>query len=190
MERTPSQPFILAAVWVLLGLAVGLHFPDIDNRLWPLIPLWLLRHRSILTHGMMGSLFLFRLARRRESANAALRLFAAGVTLAVAVHLCFDFFPRGWTGFALIHIPVYGWTTALFSQTWLLLSILACLSLGLLMLRSVFELLLGVGCLVLSFLISAAEEGHTAPKAFMLLALCVLLTMAVARQVRRVARRA
>jgi hypothetical protein len=145
MERAMSQPFILAAAWLLLGLAVGLHFPDVDNRLLPLIPSWLLLHRSILTHGMLASLLLFRLVRRRQGASPSLRLFAVGVSLAIAVHLCFDFFPRGWTGFALIHVPVYGRTTGLFSQAWVLLSILACLYLGLLLLRNVLELLLGVG---------------------------------------------
>jgi MYXO-CTERM domain-containing protein len=185
-----SQPFIIAAAWLLLGLAVGLHFPDIDNRLLSLIPSWLLLHRSILTHGMLVSLLLLRLVRRREGAAPSLRLFAVGVSLAVAVHLCFDFFPRGWTGFALIHVPVYGRTTALFSQAWVLVSILACLYLGLLLLRNVLELLLGVVGLVVSFLVSVAEDGSAAPKAFMLLALAALVTAVIARRSRGAARRA
>ena len=183
-----SQPFILAAAWLLLGLAVGLHLPDIDNRLLPLVPSWLLLHRSILTHGVLASLLLFRLVRRREGAAPSLRLFAVGVSLAVAVHLCFDFFPRGWTGFALIHVPVYGRTTAVFSQTWLLLSILACLYLGFLLVRNVLELLLGVGCLAVSLLVSAAEDGRAATRAFVLLALAALVTTVFARRVRKAAR--
>jgi len=188
MERATSQPFILAAAWLLLGLAVGLKLPDIDSRLPSLLPTWLLLHRSILTHGMLVSLLLFRLARRRRGAAPSLRLFAVGLSLAVAVHLCFDFFPRGWTGFALIHVPVYGRTTAAFSQTWLLLSIPACLYLGFLLVRNVLELLLGVGCLALSLLVSAAEDGRAAPRAFVLLALASLATTVFARRVRKAAR--
>lgn len=190
MERAVSQPFILAAAWLLLGTVVGLHFPDVDKRFLPLIPSCLLLHRSILTHGMLVSLLLFRLARRREGAAPSLRLFVVGVSLAVAVHLCFDFFPRGWTGFALIHVPVYGRTSALFSQAWILLSIPACLYLGLLLLRNVLELLLGGGCLALAVLVSAAEDGRAAPQAFMLLALSAVVTVVAARRVRRAARRA
>ncbi len=185
-----SQPFIIAAAWLLLGLAVGLHLPDIDHRLLSVVPTWLLLHRSILTHGMLVPLLLFWPARRREGAAPSLRLFAVGLSLAVAVHLCFDFFPLGWTGFALIHVPVYGRTTALFSQAWVLLSILACLHLGLLLSRNVLELLLGAAVLALSFLVSAAEDGRAASKAFVLLALATLVTVVVARRSRGAAQRA
>src|SRR5215208_5679273 len=126
-ERSTPRHFILAAAWILLGLAIGLHFPDIDSRLNRLIPSWLLLHRSILTHGMIASLLLFWLLRKRGGAAPSPRLFAIGVSLAVAVHLCFEFFPRGWAGFALIHVPVYGRTTALFSQSWVMLRIVVCL---------------------------------------------------------------
>src|SRR5215207_7160858 len=160
MERATSQPFILAAAWLLLGLAVGLKLPDIDSRLPSLVPSWLLLHRSILTHGMLVSLLLFRLARRRRGAAPSLRLFAVGLSLAVAVHLCFDFFPRGWTGFALIHVPVYGRTTAPFSQSWVMLSIVVCLYLGFLLVKNIAELMLGFGNLIISFAVSAVENGR------------------------------
>ena len=129
-EQVLPRHYIFGAAWLLLGLVVGLHFPDIDNRLQGLIPSWLLLHRSILTHGLLAPLLLFWLARRRGDAVPSFRLFAVGLSLAFAVHLCFDFFPRGWVGFALIHIPVYGRTTALFSQSWIILSIVVCLYVG------------------------------------------------------------
>lgn len=185
-ERSTPQPFILAAAWVLLGLAIGLHFPDIDSRLNRLIPSWLLLHRSILTHGMIASLLLFWLLRKRGAAPA-LRLFALGVSLAVAVHLCFDFFPRGWAGFALIHVPVYGRTTALFSQSWVMLSIVVCLYLGFLLVKNMAELMLGFGNLIISFAVSAVENGRAILSAFILLALALVVTIIFARQARKAA---
>ena len=172
-----------------MGLVVGLHFPDIDNRLQWLIPTRVLLHRSILTHGLMAPLMLFWVIRSRGDAapSPSPRLFVIGVSLAVAVHLCFDFFPRGWIGFALIHIPVYGRTTALFSQAWIILSLILCLYVAFLPVRNVVELALGVGNLIISFAVSAAEDGRSAHLAFMLLALAIIVTIVAARQTRQVA---
>jgi len=90
-ERTSHQNVILAAALVLLGLVLGLRFPDIDSRLkW--LPSRLLLHRSILTHGLIASLLLFWLLRKRRDKTTPLRLFVIGMSLAVAVHLCFDAF--------------------------------------------------------------------------------------------------
>jgi hypothetical protein len=188
-ERSTSHHFILAAAWVLLGLAVGLHFPDIDGRFKRLIPPSLLSHRSILTHGMIASLLLFLLIRRRVGEATPLRLFAVGFSPAVAVHLCFDFFPKGWSGFALIHIPFYGWTTAFFSQAWIMLSIVACLCLGFLLVKNIVELVLGVVNLIISFAVSAVENGRDVLPAFTLLALATLVTIVVVRQTRKAAAR-
>ena len=41
----------------------------------------------------------------------------------VAVHLSFDLFPKGWSGFALISVPGYGWTAPWFSGAWIAISI-------------------------------------------------------------------
>ena len=169
---TPSpQPYILLAAWLLLGMAVGLHFPDIDNRFQWLIPSRLLLHRSILTHGMVVPLLLYWLIGRWRGAAPSLRTFAVGASLAIAVHLCFDFFPRAWVGFSLIHVPVYGRTTALFSQAWVLLSVVTCLYLGILLMRNTAELALGVGSQLISFAVSVAENGSAALPPFILLAL-------------------
>lgn len=184
--QTTPQNVILTAAWMLLGLVIGLHFPDVDGerRLGRLIPSLLLLHRSILTHGVLISLLLFRLIRRRGGAAPALRPFAVGFSLAVAVHLCFDFFPKGWSGFALIHVPFYGWTNALFSQTWIMLSVVVCLYLGLLLLKNVAELVLGIGTLIISFAVSAVENGRAVLSAFILLAVATCVTAIVARRMR------
>lgn len=136
---------------------------------------------------MLASVLLFWMARGR--ASSSLRLFAVGVSLAVAVHLCFDFFPRGWTGFALIHVPVYGKTTALFSQSWIILSIAACLYLGFLLLKNIAELMLGFGSLIISFAVAAAEEGRAILSAFLLLALITIGTIIIVRQAQKAAAR-
>jgi predicted signal transduction protein with EAL and GGDEF domain len=181
-ERVSPRYYIFGVAWLLLGLVLGLHLPDIDNRLQGLIPSWLLLHRSILTHGCLLSLLLFWPARRREGAEPSFRLFALGLSLALAVHLCFDFFPRGWVGFALIHVPVYGRTTALFSQVWLILSVVACLYVGFRLVRNVLEFTLGVGGLIISFIISAVENRYAVFSAFMLLAFATVMTIVMSRR--------
>lgn len=134
-------------------------------------------------------MLLFWLIRRRGDAVPSLRLFAIGGSLALAVHLCFDFFPRGWVGFALIHIPVYGRTTALFSQTWIILSIGICLYVAFLMVRNIIELVLSIGNLIISFIVSAVEDSRAALLALMLLALATVVTTVMARQARTAAAR-
>jgi hypothetical protein len=164
-----------------LGLVVGLHFPNIDSRLRWLAPSWLLLHRSILTHGPFVSLLLFRLARKRGDTGQSLRMFAIGATIALAVHFCFDFFPRGWVGFALIHVPVYGRTSALFSQAWIIVSIVTCLYVGLRLVRRVIEAVLGAGGLIISFVISALEGGEAIMSALLLLLFATAITIGVSR---------
>ncbi|HEX7175709.1 MAG TPA: hypothetical protein VF240_10660 [Pyrinomonadaceae bacterium] len=189
-ERALPQHYIVGATWLLLGLVVGLHFPDVDLRLQGLIPSRVLLHRSILTHGLIASVMLFWLIRSRRDAVPAHRLFVVGVSLAVAVHLCFDFFPRGWSGFALIHIPIYGRTTALFSQSWLILSIILCLYVAFLLVRNIIELALSIGHLLISLTVSAVKNKHpTTHLAVMLLALAVIVTVLMAHRVRKVAAR-
>jgi hypothetical protein len=154
-ERSLFHHYIFRIPWLLLGLALGLHFPDIDSRFQLS---GVLLHRSILTHGLLLSLLLFWLIKRRRDTRPSLRLFVIGVNLAVAVHLCFDFFPHAWIGFALIHIPLYGWTSPLFSQTWIILSMVVCLCLAFVLARNFAEFLLSIVILIISFGISAGEN--------------------------------
>ena len=104
---------------LLTGVSLSYWFPDFDQDTTALV------HRSIVTHGLLVPLILYvALGSRRSPAPA--RLFVAGAALAVAVHLSFDLFPRGWTGFALIHLPAYGWTPPLVSWGWIAISIIVC----------------------------------------------------------------
>ena len=109
---------LLGLALFVVGLAVGEGFPDIDQRTD------LLLHRSILTHGPLVPGFLFVVA--INSRSVPWRRFVMGASLGFAIHLAFDLFPRGWSGYALISLPGYGWTPVALSQAWIGLSMVAC----------------------------------------------------------------
>ena len=104
---------------LLAGMTFGDWLPDFDQDTTVLV------HRSIVTHGFFVPLILYVALGSRKSPAPA-RLFVTGAALAVAVHLSFDLFPKGWSGFALIHLPAYGWTPALVSWGWIAISIIVC----------------------------------------------------------------
>jgi|SRR5947209_1492696 len=181
--QNPTRHYAFALAWLLLGTVIGLHFPDLDTRFQWLIPSWALLHRSILTHGLIISSLLFWLTRKYIANKPSFRLFVMGLSLAFAVHLCFDFFPRGWVGFALIHIPLYGRATAFSSQAWIILSIVTCLYLAFLMVQNIVEFALSVGCLAMSFCISAFENRGAILLALTLLALSTITVIVTMRRV-------
>ena len=111
-RKTP----LIALLLLLIGLALGEWFPDVDQRLDFLV------HRSVFTHGLIAPLMLYLIAAANQR-SAAMRLFAAGFSGGVAVHLAFDLFPRGWYMHALIHVPPIGWTWPVASWLWIALSI-------------------------------------------------------------------
>lgn len=158
--------------WILIGAIIGLKFADLDQRL----PF--LEHRSILTHnGLLVLLLFWWTQRQSEPQRTADRLCGIGFCVANAVHLSFDLFPRRWSGPALIHVPAYGETSALFSQVWLFLSVCLCLWLALRAIRSRQELLVGLGCLAGAYWIAGLAEGHIAMEAFVTLLLAVVLVL-------------
>jgi len=89
--------YLFAFVLLGVGLAVGNWFPDIDQ------DTGLLLHRSIVTHGPLVPLIAVAIA--ATSRTILLRWFALGLVVGFAVHLSFDLFPKGWSGFALISVP-------------------------------------------------------------------------------------
>lgn len=166
-----------AIPWLLIGAIAGLKFADIDQSL----PF--LTHRSILTHSCLLALLLFWWAQRQPGQQrTAGRLTAIGFSLANAVHLSFDLFPRAWRLHALIHIPGYGWTSPLFSWVWLSGSLFLCLWLALQWMLSKRELLLGLGCLALAFSVAAFAERSIAVSAFFALLLAGLGAFALPRR--------
>lgn len=106
----------------VIGAFIGLKLPDFDQSFYwrPLIV-----HRSLLTHSALLPLILFFTLKGHvigKKADPRLRLPLLGFLLATAVHLCFDLFPYRWSGYALVHIPLFGWvgawTSALLPFCW------------------------------------------------------------------------
>ena len=113
---------VLTALWTIAALVagawLGLKFPDVDQRTDLLV------HRSIVTHGPLIPLVLFLVLRNVR--RPPIRLFPMYVCLGFVVHMGFDLFPAGWSGHALISIPVYGWLPGWVSILWLAGSVLLC----------------------------------------------------------------
>ena len=130
--------FFLTVISLVAGLTLGEWFPDIDQRFD------FLTHRSILTHGLIVPLLLYSTVSGLKAAPP--RLFVSGISLGSAIHLGFDLFPRAWQGFALIHVPLLGWSHPIFSWLWIAVSIICCLYLSIRLARNAIEvnaLLLG-----------------------------------------------
>ena len=119
----------IALLALLVGLALGERFPDVDQHTGILV------HRSVFTHGPLLPLLLFLLTSGIK-APVPIRMFALGFSVAVAVRLCFDLFPKAWHGYALIHVPAIGWTFPAISWAWIALSIICCLYLALRMVKN------------------------------------------------------
>lgn len=146
---------------LLLALLLGLNLPDFDQQLS------FLTHRSIITHGFLIPLGIFLAVQKEESASS--RFLAIGFSLATAVHLCFDLFPRAWTGFALIHIPFWGRSGALFSWLWISVSIIICLYLVFILIKTLADTLLTLGSLLLGFIFYASTQSGFLAALFALL---------------------
>jgi len=99
----------------------------------------------------------------------------------IAVHLCFDLFPRGWSGFALISVPTIGWTAPWFSWIWIALSTIVCTYLAMCLVRGVLD----GGVFVVSVIgtFGYAAEGENAfwrPIAVLAVAVCISLALSIA----------
>ncbi len=112
------------------------------------------------------------------------RWFALGVTLAFAIHLSFDLFPRSWSGFALISVPSYGWTPSWFSWTWIAVSTVACTYLALKLVRGALDGSLFLLSLVLAFgFIAMSEDAFWRPVVALTAAIAIPLTLIVRRAI-------
>ncbi len=110
---------VVGLLALLAGVILGGWLPDFDQDTAALV------HRSIVTHGPLVPLLLY-VALGSRGIPAPARLFVTGTALAVAVHLCFDLFPKGWLGYALIHVPTIGWAPPILSWGWIAISIILC----------------------------------------------------------------
>ena len=160
--------YVFGLVALLAGLIAGNWFPDIDQKTG------LLLHRSIVTHGALVPLIVFAAASGTRTIQ--LRWFALGVTLGVAVHLSFDLFPSGWSGFALISVPGYGWTPPWFSWTWIAVSTVACTYPAARLVRSGLDGSLFILSLILAFgYIATGEDAFWWPVVALTVATAIAL---------------
>ena len=142
--------YVIGLVVMVLGVVAGLEFPDIDQSIG------LVLHRSILTHGPLVPLVVFAAASGDHS--LPVRWLGIGVCLGVAVHLGFDLFPEGWSGYALISVPGYGRTPMVFSWAWIALSMTACVYMAARLSRNRGEAVLLVAALAGTFWWAALGE--------------------------------
>jgi hypothetical protein len=147
--------YVFGMLMLLVGVVAGLTLPDLDLR-WDF-----LGHRSIITHSFLVPLLLFVLARQQE--HITTRLLAAGFSVALAVHLSFDLFPRMWTGYALIYIPGYGRANPEFSQIWTAVNIVICMYLALVLVNSLFELIGVIVGVVATFSLHVVQTSIFVP---------------------------
>ena len=147
----------MALVWQPLSLIalaasvyIGLKFPDVDQRVGFLL------HRSIITHGPLLPLVAFAFA---LGENPVQRRLGTGIGIGFAVHMAFDLFPRGWQGYALISLPVYGWTPSVFSWVWISATMLVCFSLAIKLCRNAMDVVILLVATIATFAFVAPGEN-------------------------------
>lgn len=154
-------------ILLLLALSLGLNLPDLDQQIPFLI------HRSIITHGFLIPAAVFWAVHKDKKASS--RFLSMGFNLAVATHLCFDLFPQAWRGFALIHIPIWGRSSALFSWLWISLSVIVCLYLTFILIRTFMDALLVLASLGVAFTFYASSQPTVGPPLLALLIAAVIV---------------
>jgi hypothetical protein len=164
-------------ILLLLSLLLGLNLPDLDHQIQFLV------HRSMITHGFLIPLGLFLLVYKDKTASP--RFLSMGFSLATVTHLCFDLFPRAWVGFALIHVPFWGRSTPIFSWIWLSVSIVICLYLTFVLIKTLLDIVMALGSLGLAFSFYASTQPVFWP-AFIALLLAVGLTLALPANCREI----
>jgi hypothetical protein len=167
MERRNTVS-VRTFIAIVVGLAIGLWLADVD-RTFPF-----LRHRSIVTHGIVLVGLLYLLLRNNE--ERWVRSGIASLALGMAVHLSFDLFPRAWQGLALITVPLVGVTGATFSMLWLATNLLACVYFALWLLEKRTEAVVAFGGMVVGFSIAATRETSVIPALIVLMAAIVVAT--------------
>lgn len=164
-------------ILLLLALLLGLNLPDLDHQIQFLV------HRSMITHGFLIPLGVFLLVYKDKTASP--RFLSMGFSLAAVTHLCFDLFPRAWVGFALIHVPFWGRSTPIFSWIWLSVSIVICLYLTFVLIKTLLDIVMALGSLGLAFSFYASTQPVFWP-AFTTLLLAVGLTLVLPASCREI----
>ena len=147
---------LLAIASIVAGAWIGLKFPDIDQSIDFLL------HRSIVTHGPLIPLALYLVAQNARHLSA--RLFPMYVCLGFVVHMAFDLFPAGWSGYALISIPLHGWLPGWVSIVWLAGSVFSCAYLAARLARGLLQVaLLAIGTAGIFIVAAPGERAVVGP---------------------------
>lgn len=91
----------IAIILIWFSFLIGIKFPDWDFKMR-------LKHRNILTHSpLILWLFIFFYEIQKQKNNVEIfRFTIIGFSMAIGIHMIYDFFPRGWNRGALIHLPI------------------------------------------------------------------------------------
>ena len=120
------------SIVLFVSLLAGLEFPDLD-----LILIFILDHRSIITHGILIPFFLYRYLTKegkqnlinkylskiltsKKIKNEILDYAYIGFLIGIAIHLCADLFPKAYIGYALIKLPFFISIGAPLSILWMI----------------------------------------------------------------------
>ena len=87
---------LLGFLLITVSFLFGIKLPDWDFKLR-------LRHRSIITHSPFVTIIFIALYETKTS--YFFKYFIVGFSIAIAIHILFDLFPRKWYGGALLKIP-------------------------------------------------------------------------------------
>jgi len=143
---------ILMLVPLAAGLAVGVTLADVDTVFKFLV------HRSLITHSFLLPLGAFFTYRAMRDQRDWVRILVAGLCLGMAIHLSFDVFPVGWRGAALVHVPFYGRTGAVFSVVWMGLSMVVCFYIALHMMNNAVDVSVSAAALLVVFGFASGSE--------------------------------
>ena len=109
----------LYLITLFVSLLAGLEFPDTD-----FILIFILDHRSIITHGILIPFFLYRYLTKEGKQDFINKYFSKiltsnkiknefldyayiGFLIGIAIHLCADLFPKAYIGYAMIKLPFF-----------------------------------------------------------------------------------
>lgn len=144
---------IVNIFFALIAMMLGINYPDID------LKTRFLSHRSMITHSPLLPFLLYYFSIKNNSVE--LEYFVIGFSLAVALHLIFDFFPKAWIGSALIKPSLNGIT---FSKFFILFSISLSYYLSFKLMRGLeeFKLFLVLSC-IFYVILAKKEESKLKP---------------------------
>lgn len=87
----------IGMILIWMSFLIGLKFPDWDFKLK-------IKHRNILTHSPVIIWMMIYLYNSQKDVEV-FRFAIMGFSLAIGLHMIFDFFPKGWSRGALIYFP-------------------------------------------------------------------------------------